>query len=284
MDAGLPELKAGPHGTGRLVLDEPATVRTSGPAFATELLLALLIHAAILAALFIRLPPSPPYRPVEPPAISVELVPPKPRPVPKLPEHEKKPEPQKPLPQTEPEPPKPSLHRESGGTDLSRTPGAPPKTEAKEAPEPQVEIKNAPSAPKTETALPDWARKLAKGLDLPKASRKTQSAKATRPKYVIDSNHDGEGGGDPYLTAMRNQVAAHIVYPPEAGGRGGVVIYQFLVAKDGRLVSLVLARSSGVRALDFAVENAIRASLPFRPLPPDYEAPAPITATIPIAP
>ncbi|HUD50854.1 MAG TPA: hypothetical protein VMR03_05055, partial [Parvibaculum sp.] len=146
----MPELKAGPHGTGRLVLDEPATVRTSGPAFATELLLALLIHAAILAALFIRLPPSPPHRPVEPPAISVELVPPKPRPVPKLPEHEKKPEPQKPLPQTEPEPPKPSLHRESGGTDLSRTPGAPPKTEAKEAPEPQVEIKNAPSAPKTE--------------------------------------------------------------------------------------------------------------------------------------
>lgn len=73
-------------------------------------------------------------------------------------------------------------------------------------------------------------------------------------------------------------------YPREAGGVSGVAVFGMMVDTDGRLASLTLFRSSGVRALDFAAEAAIRASAPFRPLPPDYESPAPITATIPVTP
>lgn len=271
---------------------EPATTKPDRWATAGEILLALLFNVLVLAILFVRLPLTTPQHRVEPKTISVQLVPPpKPHVAPKPPEAQKKPEPPKPpqkqlqeQPKPEKAPPKPPLRRESGGADLSLAPGVPPKVEAEKAPKPQAEIKKAPPAAKTEVALPDWARKLASGYDLPKGARVTKSAKARNASSTIRSNHPGAGGGDAYLNTMLDQIVAHLVYPREAGGVSGVAVFGMTVDTDGRLASLTLFRSSGVRALDFAAEAAIRASAPFRPLPPDYESPAPITATIPVTP
>jgi len=284
LTASAPDLPEGRPWPGLPPSAEPATTEPERWTTAGEILLALLFNALILAVLFIRLPLPSHQRSVEPHTISVQLVPP-----PKPPAAQKKPEPSKPQPkQEEPKqqktPPKPAMYRESGGTDLSLAPGEPPKIEAEKAPKPQMEIEKAPPAPKSEIALPSWARKLARGYDLPKGARVTRSATSSSSGNRARSNHPGEGGGDPYLDAMLDQIVSHLTYPPEAGGASGVAIYGLAVARSGRLVSLTLLRSSGIRALDFAAEDAIRSSAPFRPLPPDYEDPVPITATIPVRP
>jgi TonB family protein len=259
-----------------------------------ELLLALLLNLVFLFALFYRPELVAPPQRKEPPAISVELVPqpkaqpPKPKEQPK-PQQQPKPEekkPEEPKPEEKkPEQKKPMERRESGG-DPKLKQGAVPKVEEKTKEPPEKEVKKPkPDAPKQPAAdLPDWAKKLAQGYDLPKQKDSAPTKARGSNAKTYRSDMTGEGGGDAYLNAMRDQVNAHVVYPPSAGGATGAATYGLVVDRSGALRSIRLLVSSGRRDLDLAAGEAIMRSAPFRPLPPDYDDMVSITAQVPVLP
>lgn len=276
----------------------PPPARRARWASSAELLLGLLVNIVFLLALFYRPHWLEPEQRKEPPAISVELVPPAqapPKPQPKPQEQpkpkeqpkpeEKKPEEKKPE-EKKPEPKKQMERRESGG-DPKLKQGAVPKVDEEKTKEPpQKEVKKPkPEAPKQPASeVPDWAKNLSQGYDLPKQKDSAATkARGNNPK-TFQSDMVGEGGGDAYLNAMRDQVNAHVVYPMTAGGATGAASYVLVVDRSGALRSLRMIMSSGRRDLDMAAGEAIMRSAPFRPLPPDYEDMVTITATVPIGP
>jgi TonB family protein len=78
----------------------------------------------------------------------------------------------------------------------------------------------------------------------------------------------------PYLVRVLSSVRRNwfAVIPESArlGQRGGRVIIQFAIDRNGSVPKLVIANSSGTDALDRAAVAAISASNPFPPLPPEF--------------
>jgi outer membrane biosynthesis protein TonB len=273
-------------------VETPARQRWLSP---LELVLALLLNILFFAALFYRPHFLMPEERKEPPAISVQLVPPaqappKPQPQPKpqeqpKPKEQPKPEEPKKPEEKKPEEKKPFERRESGG-DPKLKQGAAPKVEEKTKEPPEKEAKKPkPDAPKQAAAeVPDWAKKLAQGYDLPKTRESSTRKSRGSNEQEYRSDMVGEGGGDAYLNAMRDQVNAHVSYPVSASGAVGAPVYGLVLDRSGALRSLRLIQSSGRRDLDLAGAEAIKRSAPFRPLPPDYPDIVNITAQIPITP
>lgn len=259
---------------------------------AIQLFLALLLNIAFIVALFYR--PSwvePPQR-KEPPAISVQLVPPpekqQPKPKPQAqPKPKEQPKPEEKKPEEKKAEQKKAMERRESGGDPSLKQGAVPKVDQEKTREkPQQEVKKPkPDAPKQPAAeVPDWAKNLSQGYDLPKQrdSAATKARGSSSKSY--NSDMVGEGGGDAYLNAMRDQVNAHIVYPRSAGGAAGAATFVLIVDRSGALRSMRMLASSGRRDIDLAASNAILASAPFRPLPADYDDVVTITAQVPVLP
>jgi periplasmic protein TonB len=86
-----------------------------------------------------------------------------------------------------------------------------------------------------------------------------------------------------YFSSLRSAVEAHKEYPQPARRRGreGTVIVHLLIARDGRLIEVGVARSSGERLLDDAAIKAARAAGAFPPAPPTLRA-DPISVEIPL--
>jgi protein TonB len=237
---------------------------------------AFALHALILAALILgprdRAPPAPP------PPIPVEIAvlpPPKPRMPPPLP--------------AKAAPPQPPVIRQSGG-DSDKKAGeapaepAPRKLEPAEAPAATpprpVEVAKQPSpglpaerSPAAEVPLP-----VAPPSPPPKPERSLAALPPSQhppPQRPRESDLRGEGGGDRYLNAMRDQILANLIYPAAARevGAAGVATYELAVDRTGRLMEAHLLRSSGFYALDQAGLNAIELSTPFRPLPAELGGP-----------
>jgi len=264
-----------------------------------ELLLALFLNLLFLFALFYRPSYELQQMKKQPPAISVDLVPspqaqpkPKAQPAPKAEkqqpkQEEKKPEEKKQEQKKEEEKNKPvEKYRESGG-DPNLKPGRAPKVEAdksKVAPEKKAE-KLKPNAPKTPAAnVPDWAKALEPGYDLPKqADSSVTKSRGSNDQNSL-SDRVGEGGGDVYLNQLVAQISARIRYPRTANGNIGVAVIIIAVDRAGNIQAMQLTRSSGRQDLDWAATEAVRRAAPFRPLPPDFPAPAVITLKIPVAP
>ena len=76
-----------------------------------------------------------------------------------------------------------------------------------------------------------------------------------------------------YFTGMRKAIELVWNYPVSAARRGhqGVVGIQFVIYKNGKVKGLKLVSSSGYRALDNAILEAIRLSSPFSPLPDGFK-------------
>lgn len=217
---------------------------------AAALAAALLLHAGVFALLLVKLTAEEPS--AEPPTIPVELV--------------SVPEPQ---PKAKPEPqPTPQVYRESGG-DPDRAPGRssdaaiPAHRELAPEPRPATPVQPAeasgPSSP-TEPA----ARPLPVASPVPPPPRPPAQA---RTQSVLR----GEGGGNRYLNAVRDDILRNRIYPSLARSLGlvGTAEYELIVDRQGHLLQVRLLRSSGARILDQAGLEAIELSAPLRPLPPD---------------
>lgn len=227
--------------------------------------LALLLNLAFFFLLFYRVPYTLPPLPKEPESISVELVPP-PQPAPPQPQP-------KPEEQEQPKPKTPEAYEFKGSGDVTvDKAGRPLDTQAEEeakVPEKEAE-KPKPDAPeRVEADVPDWAKKLAKGYDLPEqrysSSRRTRSS--SNKEFSV-ATHAGEGGGDEYSNQLRAQLLAHTNVPISLLQhilRNAVV--ELTIDPRGNLRNVRLVQSSGIRDFDLIVLQGVVNAAPFRPLP-----------------
>jgi protein TonB len=81
----------------------------------------------------------------------------------------------------------------------------------------------------------------------------------------------GQGGGDRYLNAMRDDIRRHRVYPPTAElfRITGTATYDIAINRQGELLDARISKSSGYDILDRAGLQTIRLSAPFEPVPDD---------------
>jgi TonB family protein len=77
----------------------------------------------------------------------------------------------------------------------------------------------------------------------------------------------------PYLIQILARVRKNwFAIIPETARMGvrGVVLLQFIIARDGHLEKVVIAVPSGTESLDRAAVASLSASVPFPPLPQDF--------------
>lgn len=90
----------------------------------------------------------------------------------------------------------------------------------------------------------------------------------------------GGGGGDPGIDSIREpdfgpymrelQRRIKMNWDPPKGNESKRVVLLFKIAKDGRLLSCRVFKSSGLPGADKAALNAVELTAPFRPLPADF--------------
>ena len=91
----------------------------------------------------------------------------------------------------------------------------------------------------------------------------------------------GGGGGRPGIDAIREpdfgpymrelQRKIKMNWDPPKGNESKRVVLLFKIAKDGRLLSCSVFKSSGLQNADKAAINAVHLAAPFKPLPPEYK-------------
>ena len=91
----------------------------------------------------------------------------------------------------------------------------------------------------------------------------------------------GGGGGRPGIDAIREpdfgpymrelQRRIKMNWDPPKGNESKRVVLLFKIAKDGRLLSCSVFKSSGLPNADKAAINAVHLAAPFSPLPPDFK-------------
>ncbi|MBQ5459896.1 MAG: TonB C-terminal domain-containing protein [Rhodocyclaceae bacterium] len=277
--------------------------RNESPGKFSALLLTILVHLALIAFLVIGIrwqhqssagdgpmevtlvapaTPSAPARKAEP-----QPEPPKPEPEPPKPEPEpeSEPEPEPPKPAPAPEPPKPA--EKPADIALKKEPEKPKKEEPKpeppkpkkeepkkEPPKKKEEKKKEPPKPKPKPKLSE--EDYLKDLLNQAGSSAAQDAEARKAAAALSGASAVAGGGsrgnaDPgYADRIRQRVRSNLTLPPGVSGNPEA---EFLVTQtpQGRVLSARLIRSTGDRALDEAIDRAIRKSDPL-PLPNSGEA------------
>jgi TonB family protein len=71
-----------------------------------------------------------------------------------------------------------------------------------------------------------------------------------------------------YMSELQRRIRRN--WRPPDDQEDKTVVYIFTIAKDGRLLSKSIKRSSGSPQADAAALAAIEMSAPFRPLPPEF--------------
>lgn len=82
----------------------------------------------------------------------------------------------------------------------------------------------------------------------------------------IDSLREPDFG--PYMRELQRRIKMN--WDPPKGNESKRVVLLFKIAKDGRLLSVRVFKSSGLPSADKAALNAVELTAPFRPLPAEY--------------
>ena len=83
----------------------------------------------------------------------------------------------------------------------------------------------------------------------------------------IDALREPDFG--PYMRELQRRIKLN--WDPPKGNESKTVILLFKIAKDGRLLSCRVHRSSGLPSADQAALKAVELTAPFRPLPADFK-------------
>ena len=73
----------------------------------------------------------------------------------------------------------------------------------------------------------------------------------------------------PYMRELQRRIKMN--WEPPKGNESKRVVLLFKIARDGRLISHSVYRSSGLPAADRAAMHAVELTAPFKPLPPEYK-------------
>ena len=175
------------------------------------------------------------------------------------------------------------------GNSFEKIEGAPPKPEQRTADAPQPERKTDDA--REALALPDSPTGTQpKSAETPRGPSAGVLADAIRnvQKYAPrDSYVNLQGGADqdfapsiqfdtkgvefgPWLRRFIAQIRRNWFIPEAAMFQKGHVVITFFVGKDGRITELKVMRPSSVGAFNNSSFNALAASNPTQPLPPEY--------------
>lgn len=83
----------------------------------------------------------------------------------------------------------------------------------------------------------------------------------------IDAVREPDFG--PYMRELQRRIKMN--WDPPKGNESKRVVLLFKIAKDGRLLSCSVFKSSGLQGADKAAINAVQATAPFRPLPAEFK-------------
>ena len=83
----------------------------------------------------------------------------------------------------------------------------------------------------------------------------------------IDAVREPDFG--PYMRELQRRIKMN--WDPPKGNESKRVVLMFKIAKDGRLLSCSVFKSSGLPSADKAAINAVQSTAPFRPLPADFK-------------
>lgn len=83
----------------------------------------------------------------------------------------------------------------------------------------------------------------------------------------IDAVREPDFG--PYMRELQRRIKMN--WEPPKGNESKRVVLLFKIAKDGRLLSCSVFKSSGLPSADKAAINAVQLTAPFRPLPADFK-------------
>lgn len=72
----------------------------------------------------------------------------------------------------------------------------------------------------------------------------------------------------PYMRDLQDRIKRR--WEPPRGNESKRVVLLFKIAKDGRLLSVSMVKSSGLPAADKAAISAVENAAPFKPLPPEF--------------
>ena len=73
----------------------------------------------------------------------------------------------------------------------------------------------------------------------------------------------------PYMRELQRRIKMN--WDPPKGNESKRVVLLFKIAKDGRLLSCKVVKTSGVQAADRAAISAVELTAPFKPLPPEFK-------------
>lgn len=85
----------------------------------------------------------------------------------------------------------------------------------------------------------------------------------------IDAIREPDFG--PYMRELQRRIKMN--WDPPKGDQSKRVVLMFKIAKDGRLLSCSVHKSSGLPNADKAAIQAVQLTAPFKPLPPDFKGP-----------
>ncbi|MFZ5782888.1 MAG: energy transducer TonB, partial [Pseudomonadota bacterium] len=103
----------------------------------------------------------------------------------------------------------------------------------------------------------------------PRAPGDQQQASRQAPTFQNPADVYGQRRAeDEYIWYVARKISQHQQFIRNAVTEAGTVILRLVIARDGRLVNVAIARSSGVASLDNASLNMIRQAAPYPPLPP----------------
>lgn len=91
----------------------------------------------------------------------------------------------------------------------------------------------------------------------PTSVNKPSSQKALQPDF------------GPYMKELQTSIKSN--WNPPKGNESKRVVLLFKIAKDGKLISVKVFKSSGVFAADEAAIRAINITAPFKPLPKEFK-------------
>ena len=247
----------------------------------TALVLSAAVHLLLLGALFFGVQ----WKSQSPSSVAVEVwrgapapvAAPKPEPAPTPPPPEPKPEP-KPVPKVEPTPPvKPDI----AVKDDKKKKEEPKKPEPrKEEPKKEEPKKEEPKKPEPKREVPDFQKQLEQELKTTQQQKAAaQTAQSHQAALDAELRQLGEmkgaqqasatrrGNDDKYRLALSTKIRNNIVLPPGIKGNPEGE-YRITQLSSGAVIEARTTKSSGNRALDEAIERAIKKSDPL-PLPDD---------------
>jgi colicin import membrane protein len=252
----------------------------SDPGRSASIVLAAAMHVLLLAILLFGVH----WQNKPPEAVQVELwEPPPPPPAPEPVVEPPKPAPQveaPPPPKPEPEIPKPDIVEKKAPPpppkpkpEAVKKEVAPPKPKPEPKPAPKAEpkpaVKAEPVKPRVDEAQKRMREELAReqaafAIDRERAQIKDQ---LSRDASALESK-----GLSAWIDKVRGKIRGNIVLPPDIKGNPEA-IFEVAQLPTGEVLTVRLKKSSGVPALDAAIERAVLKS---SPLPrPDKNEPVP---------